>query len=359
MIDRLPPDVLAVVAESLLDVASASALGCCCHELRAALALAQPRLQLHANTPTAALRVEACGLWRLSSLTLVGGDADMKRTGFAQETWDIYSVTAAAQAANGRVAEHDGQDVATAATTPLSLLASCAHLTSVTIDGMDVGVGGLHELASLPLEHLALRRLICVRPVACLEPLAACERLVSLELASCWRLADLSPLAACRRLQHLVVLRCPLLAALAALPTLRSVAVCEAEALHDLWPLSACPRLERVSISVCHLLEDLSPLSDCARLVEVELDCCLRVRSLAPLGACAMLRALSLRRCPGLSDLSALATCAKLQKLQVCECKGLAGFSAPCRVARALQRRASAEADEAEVEAQEQVARGD
>ena len=333
LIDTLPGDALAMVIEAMDDGGScARALACCCHDLTASLKLVRPFVSVEVARPDEALLVEASGLWRLRALTLLGSDAEMQKVGCSSNVWDIFAITASSQAATHRDQLQQRSD-SPRQCVQLSLLARCAWLGDVTIDGWDVG-DGLAHLSTVPqLERLALRRL---KLLASLAPLAAFPCLKALELTSCWRVVDLAPLAACVSLERLSLHRYQG-RALVACPALRAVSVREADRLCDLWALSGCTRLEDAHFAVCHGVDDLSPLADCAALRKLQLECCIGVRSLAPLGACAELRAVSLVRCPCLTDLSALTACGSLQRLAVVECKGLAHFSTPHKVVRALR----------------------
>ena len=71
MIDGLPPDVLAAVAENFGD-GSVCALAAVCADLRASLKLARPLIVLRCDRLDRAVQLEAASLWRLRSLTLVG-----------------------------------------------------------------------------------------------------------------------------------------------------------------------------------------------------------------------------------------------------------------------------------------------
>ena len=328
MIDILPADVLGVLAEASGDDgdgSSARALACCSRVLRASLALCRPLILFETRRLEDARMLESGGIWRLQRLTLTGCETLMQKAGMRADTWDIFSITAAAS--TPAALEHGGPR-----TIRLDCLAQCAWLSDLTIDGWPLGEDGLRQIEAGPrLARLALRRL----KLSSLDALAHSTWLVALALSSCWRIADLAPLTTCARLAHLTLHRYRG-TELPACPAMVSLTIAEADELSSLWGLSACPNLKRLELGVCHSVRDLSPLADCAALAEVELDRCTGVRNLAPLSACSNLCTLTLSRCPSVRDVSVLAVCVSLQSLTVTDCAGLTRGNTPSRVARAL-----------------------
>lgn len=345
MIDRLPPDILALVAESSddTDVGICTCLACS-HGMVAILRFVKPRIKMHAVCPEQAIAMSSSGMWQVQALKLVEPE-DSRRISLGASNFDNCCCPAQSTPVR-RVRE----DAAAVSTESLLLLAGLASLVELTVDGCGLTEEGLAAIAAAVPQLTILRlrrqqRLTSLAPLAHAHeaheaPDARCRRsgLREFELSSCWRVADLCALSDA----------CPLLEVLSLhqyrggdLPTaarLRRVSVTDSQALASLWALSACGRLEELSLVVCHGLRDLSPLADCAVLSELTLDRCTGIRGLAPLSACTNLRRLTLSRCPRLSGLDALAMSASLRQVSVIDCPGLTQPGSASRVARALLR---------------------
>ena len=335
MLLLLPPDLLALIVATGAEPSAAGdgdpslrVLACCCHSLRSELRFARPLLAFQAQRIEEAVAVEAAGTWRLRSLLLLGSEAELKKSGFLSETWDIFSIAANSQA--GAMARQVPPSCA-----ELALLAKCPRLACLAFDGWPLDADGLGCVASgVPLlDRLALRRL----KLSSLAPCTFAPCLTDLEVTSCWRLFDLQPLAACARLTRLT-LRGFKGTSLPACPSLVEVAVFHADALNDLWGLGVAMGLSQLTLHICHAVRDLSALTDCSSLSTLELDRCTGVRDVSPLSACARLRCLTISRCPCVVDLSPLTACANLELLSASECAGLTHFSTPRRVIQALAR---------------------
>lgn len=331
MLDRLPPDILAV----LIDVSgsvdgSLRALAFCSHDLAESLRLAQPRLTLRTSRPEDALTIERACMWRLEALTLVDPEEKNINLTSLASAYDRSPCPALEASCDRRAEERRTRPAPS-----LDALATCMWLTELTLDRCELA--SLLDLAAVP--RLAVLRLRHLQLVSSLAPLVHCPWLRQLELTSCWRVGSLADLAACHRLERLETAHFKG-SSLPACPALAHVRVTNAPGLTDLWGLrAACASLRHLSCSICHALRDLSGLANAISLEELELDRCTGVRDLRPLATCAALRTLTLSRCPGLVDLAALAVCASLQELHVRDCSGLAHVgAAPCRVARALAR---------------------
>ena len=154
--------------------------------------------------------------------------------------------------------------------------------------------------------------------------------LTRLDLAGCWKLADLGLVSQLTALQHINLSGCDQVSDLSVLAQLKSLQHLDlgwCDQVSDLSVLAQLISLQHLDLSGCSKVDDLSALAQLTSLQHLDLSGCRQFSDLSVLAQFTSLQHLDLSGCRQFSDLSVLAQLTSLQHLDLGWCDQISDLS--------------------------------